>query len=154
MNDQQRAAMTMALEALVMLWEDGLEGTPTSTHDEAITALREALAQPVVKESLTAQTPVVPQEPVALETVYETIIDWDEGGKRSRRELARRIAALYTTPPSSQLADAAVEAMRIETLEKAAKVCEAEAESWNEFDEDCYEASASKRCAAAIRSMK
>lgn len=38
-------------------------------------------------------------EPVALETVYETIIHWDEGGgKRSRRELARRIVALYTTP--------------------------------------------------------
>lgn len=38
-------------------------------------------------------------EPVALETVYETIIHWDEGGgKRSRRELARRIEALYTTP--------------------------------------------------------
>jgi hypothetical protein len=34
-----------------------------------------------------------------LETVYETIIHWDEGGgKRSRRELARRIVALYTTP--------------------------------------------------------
>lgn len=37
------------------------------------------------------------QEPVALETVYETIVQWDEGGgKRSRRELARRITALYT----------------------------------------------------------
>lgn len=36
------------------------------------------------------------QEPVTLETVYETIIHWDEGGgKRSRRELARRIVALY-----------------------------------------------------------
>ena len=46
MNDQQKQAMQMALEALVMLWEDGLEGTPTTTHDEAITALREALAQP------------------------------------------------------------------------------------------------------------
>lgn len=40
------------------------------------------------------------QEPVALETVYDTIIHWDEtDGKRSRRELARRIVALYTTPP-------------------------------------------------------
>ena len=37
-----------------------------------------------------------PSEPVALEMVYETIIHWDEGGgKRSRRELARRIVALY-----------------------------------------------------------
>ena len=39
------------------------------------------------------------QEPVALEAVYETIIHWDEGGgKRSRRELARRIVDLYTHP--------------------------------------------------------
>jgi hypothetical protein len=43
------------------------------------------------------------QEPVALENVYETIIHWDEGGgKRSRRELARRIVDLYTTPPAAQ----------------------------------------------------
>lgn len=42
-------------------------------------------------------------EPVALETVYETIIHWDEGGgKRSRRELATRITALYTTPQPAQ----------------------------------------------------
>ena len=44
------------------------------------------------------------QEPVALEAVYETIIHWDEGGgKRSRRELARRIVDLYTNPqPATQ----------------------------------------------------
>ena len=47
--------------------------------------------QPVLK-------PVHVQEPVAMEAVYETIIRWDEGGgKRSRRELARRIVDLYTT---------------------------------------------------------
>ena len=40
------------------------------------------------------------QEPVSLETIYETIIQWDEGGgKRSRRELARRIVDLYTATP-------------------------------------------------------
>lgn len=39
------------------------------------------------------------QEPVAYECVYQTIIQWDEGGgKRSRRELARRIIALYAAP--------------------------------------------------------
>lgn len=39
------------------------------------------------------------QEPVADGRVYETIIQWDEGGgKRSRRELARRIEALYAAP--------------------------------------------------------
>lgn len=36
---------------------------------------------------------------LALEAVYETIIQWDEGGgKRSRRELARRIVALAEQP--------------------------------------------------------
>jgi hypothetical protein len=50
-----------------------------------------------------ATPPAAQQEPVALETVYETIVHWDEGGgKRSRRELARRIVALYTTPPAAQ----------------------------------------------------
>jgi hypothetical protein len=35
------------------------------------------------------------RQPLTLETVYETIIHWDEGGgKRSRRELARRIVEL------------------------------------------------------------
>jgi hypothetical protein len=57
------------------------------------------------KELLYTTPPAAQPErkPVALEAVYETIIHWDEGGgKRSRRELARRIAALYTTPPAAQ----------------------------------------------------
>ena len=44
-----------------------------------------------------------PEHEPVLETVYEAIIQWDEGGgKRSRRELARRIVALYTAPPAAQ----------------------------------------------------
>lgn len=40
---------------------------------------------------------------LALEAVYETIIQWDEGGgKRSRRELARRIVGLYTSPQAQR----------------------------------------------------
>lgn len=65
----------------------------------AYQALRERLAQPqpTIKQSLTVEQPE--RELVALETIYETIIQWDEGGgKRSRRELARRIVALYTAP--------------------------------------------------------
>ena len=47
-------------------------------------------------------------EPVALERLYETIIQWDEGGgKRSRRELSRRIAALYAAPSPAILQELA-----------------------------------------------
>ena len=59
------------------------------------------------------------QEPVALETVYDTIIHWDEtDGKRSRRELARRIVALYTTPPRREwqgLTEEEADALRLAT---------------------------------------
>jgi hypothetical protein len=49
------------------------------------------------------QPPATEPEQPALETVYETIIHWDEGGgKRSRRELARRIVSLYTSPPAQR----------------------------------------------------
>jgi hypothetical protein len=51
--------------------------------------------------------------PVTMETVYETIIHWDEGGgKRSRRELARRIVALYTTPPAPSAEPVVTDDMR------------------------------------------
>ena len=67
----------------------------------------EAMPFPVAKHAMstlrTAIEQAEKQEPVSLETVYETIIHWDEGGgKRSRRELARRIVDLYTTPPAAQ----------------------------------------------------
>ena len=39
------------------------------------------------------------KEAMKLENVYETIVQWDEGGgKRSRRELAQRIVALAEKP--------------------------------------------------------
>jgi hypothetical protein len=57
------------------------------------------------------------QEP-SLESVYETIIQWDEGGgKRSRRELARRIEALY-----SHLANPALSLDRIIDMAVAANL--------------------------------
>lgn len=89
---KQIEALKLALEALessrvfVTTREKIKHPEGTEWYDQAIIAIKEALAQ---KE----------QETVALENVYETIVHWDEGGgKRSRRELARRIVDLYTTP--------------------------------------------------------
>jgi len=49
------------------------------------------------------KTGVTQPEPVELVTVYEAIVHWDEGGgKRSRRELARRIVEIYASPPKRQ----------------------------------------------------
>ncbi len=62
-----------------------------------------ARAFPKPEESTIKQSLTVEHEPVELETVHEAIVHWDEGGgKRSRRELARRIVDLYISPPQRQ----------------------------------------------------
>lgn len=67
-----------------------------------MTTLREAEAAPWW-EIADMPPPAKEPEPPALETIYEIIIHWDEGGgKRSRRELARRIVALYAAHPSAR----------------------------------------------------
>lgn len=81
MSDLRKAAQ-QALEALIGAGDD-----MDVAMQDAFVALRASLAQPE-------------PEPVVLETVYETIIHWDEsGGKRSRRDLARRIVSLFAAPP-------------------------------------------------------
>ncbi len=78
------AVMKQALEAL--------EHEANKGNDNAYQCERDALRTAIEQA----------EKPVAWEAVYETIIHWDEGGgKRSRRELARRIVALYTTPPAA-----------------------------------------------------
>lgn len=95
MMNRLEAAARLALEALI-------KATPVKAKDpqmqaDAIVALREALAEQAAEQAA---------EPVTLETVYETIIKWDEGGgKRSRRELARRIVALYAAPTQQPLTE-------------------------------------------------
>jgi hypothetical protein len=86
MTDLKQAAQAVVDRWDSPAWEWSQQG-PTA---DLMADLRTALAQPE-------------QEPVALEAVYETIIQWDEGGgKRSRRELARRIVDIYTAPPAAQ----------------------------------------------------
>ena len=68
---------------------DALEHEAQKGNDDAYRVERDALRAAIEQA----------QEPVALETVYDTIIQWYENdGKCSRRELARRIVALYTAP--------------------------------------------------------
>ena len=68
------------------------------TVEGILTQIDNMVADMVRKPKQPAQ-----QKPVSLETVYETIIHWDEGGgKRSRRELARRIVDLYTSTPAQE----------------------------------------------------
>ncbi len=80
--------MRQALDALEQIKCFMFHPAKVFTWEPSIIALRTAIEQAA--------------EPVAWEAVYETIIHWDEGGgKRSRRELARRIVALYTNQPAA-----------------------------------------------------
>ena len=51
-------------------------------------------------------------EAVSHQAIYETIIKWDIAGKRSRRELTRRIEALYTHP-QRELTDEEIDAIAL-----------------------------------------
>ena len=125
MNDQQRAAMQMALEALETL----NAGDSYKTHNAA-TALREALAQPQ-------------GEPVAWIHRYKTGAEQINNAPPETYVGWTHIP-LYTAPPS---VEAAIEA----TKEKAAKVCEERSAMYNRASGEAWEA---EQCAAAIRSMK
>jgi hypothetical protein len=85
--------------------------------------------------------PVVPQgEPVGYWNGKETA--WFEHELCGHPAPDDCTIPLYTAPPSSQLADALVEAAIAETKEKAAQICD------DKHDYMC------SRAAAAIRSMK
>jgi len=83
------------LDRMILCPECGNKRCPKATHHSLACTKSNDLGQ---KGSIYDQP--LQQEPVALEDVYLTIIQWDVGGgKRSRRELARRIVAKYTPPP-------------------------------------------------------
>ena len=77
-------ALKLALEALEGIWNDGLDGYPSSLHRNAITALREALAEQPAQ-----------QEPVA-------VVDANDDGYWADILPDRNVKVgqfLYTTPP-------------------------------------------------------
>lgn len=90
----QTEALKLALEALEGLWKDGFEGYPAVLHEQAITAIKEALAQPE-------------QEPVARESLLGAIARGWCHEKNANKEMdadlvyaiATEIKALYTSPP-------------------------------------------------------
>ena len=91
-------AMKQALEALYPISHNSTDDY-RGQADKAITSLRQAIREHAMYE-VQRLGQEIEQEPVAMEIIYETIIQWDEsGGKRSRRELARRIIDLYAHPP-------------------------------------------------------
>jgi hypothetical protein len=88
-------------------WTMSVPVRPDYDHDVVISSAllmaEEAIkqARALDKKAENARELGLDYEPVELETVYEAIIQWDKcGGKRSRRDLAWRIVALYTTPPA------------------------------------------------------
>ena len=101
-------AIKKALEALEMLArhenpETRVQVRKPKDGGPIVTMYPHKVATDAANTLRTAIEQTEKQEAVALEAVYETIIYWDEGGgKRSRRELARRIVALYTAPPAAQ----------------------------------------------------
>ena len=159
MNDQQRAAMQMALEALEAIkntnsyWWQEVHESDLNNMDNAITALREALAQPTIKDSLTVQPQGewvdLTDAQISLMAFNDCEEDWDslsnkrcwlDGYEIGAREAIKDFKKL-NTPPS---VEAAIEA----TKEKAAKVCEELGETNKGFP------LSAKSYAAAIRSLK
>lgn len=104
MRDAKYLDSTPRLHVGNSAFEDWFQAQPFATQTGTKQISRDSYAAGMGDPLVTyAAQPAPVQEPVALEAVYEAIIHWDEGGgKRSRRELARRIVALYTNPPAQE----------------------------------------------------
>ncbi len=172
MNDQQRAAMQMALEALngaVMLYSvRDIHPAAIKVAEEAITTLREALAQP--QDHSEQHLNMVQGEWVAWRVTgaFEDMPFKDRSSAEAYRKGlndgygsdAYSVSPLYTTPPSVEAAIKAallkqqelwiqatedgIEAAIKATKEKAAKIAD-------DHDKQC---TFKHGLGAAIRSMK
>jgi hypothetical protein len=151
MIDAMRAALKELEDVLECINQDKIPFDGDDFH-ETLRNLRQAIAEAEKQEKLCKYCGGIgrvacdgrcmpKQEPVALQAVYETIIQWDEaGGKRSRRELARRIVDRYTAPMSTKpenidTKSGCVDRVDIDLLRQSeregwryAKECEAEIE--------------------------
>jgi hypothetical protein len=137
MNDQQRTAMQMALEALEEAHTVIEHKQDWRKREEVITALREALAQYEFDSFVESQQIDLTQgEPVAFNEWYEANVKY------------MNIADFK--PWMSEAWDAAIEA----TKEKAAKVCEAIRIERIKSEWDAGHETGCSSCAAAIRGLK
>jgi hypothetical protein len=89
-----RELLQQALDALKD-W-DGLIKFQYTGSSEAMSAMQYA-AWDAVDVIAAIEKELAKPEPTQ-EQIYEIIIRWDSSGKRSRRELARRIETLFTEP--------------------------------------------------------
>lgn len=84
-----------APQPIYMFRRKGLDDFCTCTKSR----YDELSRKPHLFETKIAYTDPVPApQPVSMETVYDTIIEWSTAGKGSRRELARRMIALFAAP--------------------------------------------------------
>ena len=91
-TSKEQAKPTEHIRAVMKNFEDWVDATGVVTKNSSWYFEMQCMLE-------NAASAKPQQEPIATEAIYQTIIQWDEGGgKRSRRELARRIVAIYALP--------------------------------------------------------
>lgn len=115
--DMCRAVAEAAVQAeriTAAHWKQIAEGLQAALdarqRRDAVQAEREGAVPVALSNAKPIDKPAPPQASATVPEgmLYETIVQWDQGGgKRSRRELARRISALLNScSPAAQHADA------------------------------------------------
>jgi len=65
---------------------------------QALDALKQTFQFQQTRDVIAALEAELAKPEPTQERIYETIVQWDSGGKRSRRELARRVETLFKEP--------------------------------------------------------